>query len=102
MMLVELRDHYGKEVAGRGRQVKLDQQRIFVDGRAVGFIGNRAENKPLLVERFPDHEIAEIERQVQAIRGGDLVEAKQKPDVPEEIMNPVEPEGADFDDFDEE
>ena len=95
-MIVELKPHYGRNVATR-QNIYLNQSRIFVDGRAVGFISDRPGAVPMLVERFAPLDVEEIERQVLAQGGSGKV--KSVPDVPAEMLEPVEEQITD-DDFD--
>ena len=68
-MQIELQPHIGRNTV-TGRQQTLDQDRIFVDGRAVGFVNHRPGAAVIMTERlgeFTEQAVAEYVRQA---RGG--------------------------------
>lgn len=97
-MKVELRGHYGRNVA-TGEQVYLNQSRVFVDGCSVGFIGDHPGAKLLLSVGFGPIEREKIEAEVFKHRAGPVA-TSEAPDVPEELLQPPREE-INFDDFDE-
>jgi hypothetical protein len=67
-MKIELRPHTGLDVRTR-REVTLPQDRIFLDGQAVGFVGHKPGDPVCLTERFPEETQAAIAAHVAQIRG---------------------------------
>ena len=96
-MIVELRDLIGRNCATR-KEEKMPIYRVWVDGRAVGFLGWKPGAKLCLVEKFGPIELAEIESQVNELKGGH-VQSVQAPDVPEEMLNPDHFEDMEIDDY---
>lgn len=96
-MHVALEQHIGKSMAS-GREVRLPQYRIRVDGVTCGYIGFHEGAKICLTQRFGPIERKEIERQV-----GELIErnvaSAQVAEVPPEMLN-TNTEEVDVDDFD--
>lgn len=102
-MKVELRDHIGQCVKSK-REIKIQQWRVFVDGRAVGYLPWRDGSKLLLTARFSPLETKEIEQHVnelvKTVREKD-VQSVSAPEVPPEIMDPeLMEEGFEHGDFD--
>lgn len=94
-MKVELREHIGRNIA-TGKPVKLPQYRVFIDGRASGFIGWKA-GKLCLTAKFGPIEREEITTQVSAMMKREVSTTKM-PDVPPELLAPEE-ELEDIDDL---
>lgn len=86
-MLVELRPHVGVNCNTQEKSVVKNQDRLFVDGVGVGFVGHHPGAKITLTERFSAEKIAEIELQVQKLkRCMEPMKAVQPPEVPEDLL----------------
>ena len=83
-MSVELRPHYGKHMA-LGHQVYLNQDRIFLDGRAVGVIGDDPGAVIALTVRLAPADKAAIEAEVLKQKNRSP-ETKEPPEVPPVLM----------------
>lgn len=93
-MNIELRPHVGKSLAS-GRAIDLKQDRIFVDGQHVGYVG-REVNAPinLIYHDMPEDHIEAIRNAVRGKYGG----TADKVAAPVPIGNEVE--GFETDDLD--
>ena len=100
-MLVELRDHIGRNIA-TGKMESVGQCRVWIDGKPVGYIGWGIADKLILMKRYGPIEMKEIETKVAAMMERTVV-STTKPDVPAELLKPRDDEyGEEWqDDFDE-
>lgn len=83
-MQVELRPHIGKHCA-TGRQVDLGQDRIFVDGFHLGYVG-RQPDAPinLIYPDVPEDQQQAIREAVRAKYGGQAERIAAPPVMPED------------------
>ena len=97
-MEVELREHRGINIA-TGVDECLGQYRVFVDGRAVGFMGWGKSSKLSITTRVGPIERQEIAEKVSRLMMRD-VQSSMMPDVPDDVMQPEGMEDATLDDLD--
>ena len=83
-MKVELRQHTGRTLGRSGRTITLPQYRVFIDGRACGFIGWAEGSSLNLVVRFGPLEQKEIARQVAELLERDEPITAIPPEMPSE------------------
>lgn len=98
-MIVELKPHEGRCVR-TGQPVRIPQDRVFVDGEAVGYVSHKANSKICLVRRFSPWEVVEIEQQVAAITQSDPRTTSMVPEVPEHLLKKQEQDDIDINDVD--
>ena len=78
-----------------GVQTFFAQDKVFVDGELVGYIGHHAEAALCLIRRFEPDQIAEIEAQL----GNNLGKTVQVPHITKDSLKDQE-DGLDADDLD--
>lgn len=88
-MKIELREHYGKNIA-TGKTIYLNQRRIFVDGRAVGFFHDKSQNVSIVESISPECLKLILERCES------FEKVQQAPEVPADFTGDNET----YDDFD--
>lgn len=84
-MLVELRDHVAKNVITK-KLTSLNQFKVYLDGKRVGFIGKHEGAKLCLVRQFDDMTRVELElqvgwqlgRNVSSVQAPSINESKQQ------------------------
>ena len=103
-MEVRLYEHEGVCLSSGERVVVHDefgpQYRVYVDGVGCGYIGSRPGSDVLLTEtRFSEAQREEIRKKVGEIRGIEVAEVKQPPEVDPELLK-AKDDGIDPNDFD--
>jgi hypothetical protein len=98
-MIVELKPHEGRCVR-TGRPIRIPQDRVIVDGEAVGYVSHKANAKICLVRRFSPWEVAEIEEQVAKLTQSGQRTTSMVPEVPDHILRKQEQDDIDINDTD--
>lgn len=82
--MIELKPHIGKSLASR-RDVDLGQDRIFLDGEVIGYVG-RKPNSPinLIFHGLPEATKTAVQEAVQAKYGGSAAKVSEPVPLPEE------------------
>lgn len=84
MAKIELRPHVGMDLATR-QEVDLNQDRIYVDGRAVGYVGRKPDAPINLVRRgLGPVMYQEIQAAVLAKYGGKAEKISEPVELPDE------------------
>lgn len=90
-MIVDLKPHNGRCLR-TGKPIRIPQDRIFVDGEAVGYLAHKPGSKICLIRRFSPWEVAEIEKQISVITNDERRSTSMVPEVPEHMLEQKEDE----------
>ncbi len=86
-MQIELRPHVGKNVA-TGLPVDLGQDRIFVDGQHVGYVGRKPDAPiNLIFPQLPEDLKTAVQKAVTAKFGGQAARMAEPVQIPEELQD---------------
>lgn len=95
---VEIRPHVGTNLAS-GRQVDLGQERVYVDGRVIGYLSRRRGPQPrlVLIRTVPAADLVAAVEAVGAAYGSKVRVFGRAPDIPAEFLQEVDEEDDDQD-----
>lgn len=92
--MIELKQHAGINLA-TGAEENLSQDRIFVDGRHVGYVGHRTGDYVQLIRDVSEAERKEIDAIVVAKFNRDAPFTGPPMDIPPEVIDALEGEDDD-------